>query len=374
VPYDRKAREDAQIVYYRSLANLKRTLPDADIEYLYQQQPVGIDTKGRIILRPEKDAPNPPAHSSELFESVSHAITIHSRHNQINGVCIQFSSHSCEKYSPYKETLYLPRYFINMTLPHRNLSDITFKRENGYQKLKLRADDEIGLPYGVYARLVLLYVTTERVRKKEREFKLGASWRKFLEKMQIDQNGLKHQAVQEQLKRLCATTYHIIEKKRVRKENNQAREKASYSSLLVAEKWMRSDDGVQVTLSPGFFMMTGDSIVPLESRIIHQLRRSPLTLDLYAWLSYRLFRLKEEQFISWKSLEGQFGSNYGRPRDFRAKFHMSLEKVLKHTPPTPVVEVREKGLHLSPGAPSDVEWMERMIARARSSTRFPLMV
>ena len=57
---------------------------------------------------------------------------------------------------------------------------------------------------------------------------------------------------------------------------------------------MRSEDGVQVTLSPGFFMMTGDSIVPLESDIVHKLRRSPLSLDLYAWLSYRLFRLKEE--------------------------------------------------------------------------------
>ena len=374
MPYDRRTREDAEIAYYRAVANLKRTLSDPDIEYLYQQQPVGIDQKGRIILRPEKGASKPPVHSSELFEAVSSDIALHSRHNLINGVSIQFSSQSCEKYSPYKETLYLPRYFINMTLPHRKLSGITFKRENGNQTLKLRADDEIGLPYGVYARLVLLYMTTERVRTKEREFKLGASWSNFLKKMQIGKNGLKHQAVQEQLKRLCATTYHIIDKKRVREENNQVRKKESYSSLLVAEQWMRSEDGVQVTLSPGFFMMTSDSIVPLESRIVHKLRRSPLSLDLYAWLSYRLFRLKEEKTISWKSLERQFGSDYSRPRDFRAKFQTSLEKVLKHTPLAPVVEVRRKGLYLSPGTPSDVEWMERMIFRARSSTRHPVMI
>ena len=137
---------------------------------------------------------------------------------------------------------------------------------------------------------------------------------------------------------------------------------------------MRSEDGVQVTLSPGFFMMTSDSIVPLESRIVHKLRRSPLTLDLYAWLSYRLFRLKEETSIGWHDLERQFGSDYKRPRAFRAKFQTSLEKVLKHTPSTPVVEVRKKGLHLSPGSSSDVEWMERMIARARSSTRHPNMI
>ncbi|MDE0294443.1 MAG: replication protein RepA [Bryobacterales bacterium] len=374
MPYDQRAREDAGIAYHRAVANLKRTFSDPDIEYLYQQQPVGIDTKGRIILRPENGAAKPPAHSSELFEAVSSEIALHSRHNLVNGVCIQFSSHSCEKYSPYKDTLYLPRYFINMTLPHRKVSDIVFKRVNGKQTLKLRADDEIGLPYGVYARLVLLYVTTERVRKKEREFKLGASWSKFLEKMQINKNGPRNQAVQEQLKRLCATTYHIIDKSRVQQGNNQIRKKEAFSSLLVAEKWMRSDKGVEVTLSPGFFLMTSDSVVPLESRIVHKLRRSPLSLDLYAWLSYRLFTLKEEQFIPWKGLEGQFGSHYGRPVDFRKKFRSSLESVLIHTPPSPVVDVRNMGLHLSPGAPSDVEWMERMIARARSSTRFPLMI
>ena len=365
MPFDRKAREDAEIAYYRAVSSLKRTLSDPDIEYLYQQQPVGIDLKGRIILRPEKDAPKPPAHSSELLQALSSEIALHSRHNLVTGVCIQFSSHSCEKYSPYKEMLYLPRYFVNMTLPHRKLGGSIFRRENGGQFLSLRSDPTIGLPYGVYARLVLLYVTTERIRTKEREFKLGASWRNFLEKMQVIGSGPKIRAVQQQLRRLCGATYHIYEK------NDHSE---SDSHLLLAEKWMRSEDGVHVTLSPGFFMMTGDSIVPLESRIIHKLRRSPLSLDLYAWLSYRLFRLKKKTFIPWHKLEPQFGADYERRRDFRARFQMSLEKVLKHTPPTPVVEVREKGLYLSPGPPSDVEWMERMIARARSSTRYPIMV
>ncbi len=365
MPFDRKAREDAEIIYYRVVANLKRTLSDPDIEYLYQQQPVGINTKGQIILRPERDAPKPPSHSRELLQTLSSEIAIHSRHNLINGVSIQFSSHSCEKYSPYKELLYLPRYFVNMTLPHRNVSDLEFSRKNGNQELVLQANPRIGLPYGVYARLVLLYVTTERVRTKDREFKLGASWRKFLEKMQVIGSGPRIQAIQDQLRRLCGATYHIYEK---------TRSSEADSNLLIAEKWMRSKDGVEVALSPGFFMMTSDSIVPLESGIVHKLSRSPLTLDLYGWLSYRLFRLKKEQFITWKSLEGQFGSNYNRPRSFREKFQVSLAKVLEHKPLTPVIEVRKKGLHLRPGSPSDVEWAERMIARARSRTRHPIMI
>ncbi len=365
LPYDQRTREDAQIAYYRAVDNLTRTLPDPDIQYLNHQQPVGIDTKGRIVLRPEKDAPKPPSHSSELLQALSSEIAIHSRHNLINGVVIQFSSHSCEKYSPYKELLYLPRYFVNMTLPHSNVGGSVFRRKNGKQELSLRADPSIGLPYGVYARLVLLYVTTERVRTKEREFELGASWRKFLEKMQIIGSGPRIQAIQDQLRRLCGATYHIYEK---------TRSSEADSNLLLAERWMRSKDGVKITLSPGFFMMTGDSIVPLESRIVHKLCRSPLTLDLYAWLSYRLFRLKEEKTISWQSLELQFGAKYGRTVDFRKKFRKSLMQLLKHTRLAPGVEVRKNGLHIRPSSPSDVEWTERMIARARSSTRRPIMI
>ena len=368
MPYDRKSREDAEIAYYRAVSNLKRTLSDPDIEYLYQQQPVGIDTKGRIILRPEKDASKPPAHSGKLLQEVSSEIALHSRHNLVNGVSVQFSSHSCEKYSPYKETLFMPRYLVNMTLPHRKVDGVEFTRSNGGQRLTLMASRPVGLPYGVYARLVLLYMTTERVRTKEREFKLGASWREFLRKMQISWSGnprVGRNAVQEQLKRICGTLYQI---------HDVRRDSESISNLLVADDWIRSEDGVHVTLSPGFFMMTGDSVIPLESDIVHKLRRSPLMLDLYAWLSCRLFVLKNGTTIPWRLLEHQFGADYRRPVDFRKAFRKSLEVVMQHKPLAPGLEVREKGLLLSPGKPSDVEWMERMIARARSSTRYPVLI
>ena len=367
MPYDRKAREDAEIAYYRSVANLKRTLSGADIEFLYQQHPVGIHPQGRIILRPERGAAQPPRHYMELLEAVSSDIALHSRHNLINGVTLQSFSHSCEKYSPFKKTLYLPRYFINMTLPHSRSNKIVFTRYNGSQTLKLQADDEIGLPYGVYARLVLIFLTSQRVFTNEREFKLGASWSKFLSDMQIHKNGKKVQAVKEQLKRLCATTYRIFDSREV----NEVRKDDSFSQMLVAEKWMRSKDGVEVTLSPGFFIMTGDSVVPLQSDIVRKLRRSPLTLDLYAWLSCRLYKLEKKAFIPWHQLMPQFGANYRRLVDFRKKFRSCLEKVLKYNPPSPGVELRQNGLHLSPGSTSDVEWMERMITRARSSARFP---
>ena len=362
MPYDQRSRKAGQIAYLQAVSNLKRTLPDQDIEYLYKQQPVGIDPKGRIILRADNATSEHSAYHSKLLQAVAKDLV---KCDWASGLTFQFSSHSCEKHSPYKELLYMPRYLVNMTLPHRQVSGNEFSRHNGNQELSLLTKRSIGLPYGVYARLILLYLTTERVRKKEREFQLGASWRAFLRKMQLTESGEKIQAIQEQLKRLCATLYTIHD---VRKNSE------SISNLVVADEWMRSDDGVNITLSPSFFLMTGDSVVPLESRIVHKLRRSPLMLDLYSWLSCRLFVLKKETTIPWYSLENQFGADYGRPVDFRRSFRISLDTVLKHKPVAPQIKLHEKGLHLTPGSPSDVEWMERQVVRACSSTRFPILI
>ena len=362
MPYDQKARKAGQIAYLTAVSNLKRTLPDQDIEYLYKQQPVGIDPKGRIILRADNATSEHSADHSKLFQAVAKELV---KCDWANGLTFQFSSHSCEKYSPYKELLYVPRYLVNMTLPHRKVSGNEFSRRNGAQELSLLAARSIGLPYGVYARLILMYLTTERVRSKDRQFQLGASWRAFLKKMQITESGPRIQAVQEQLKRLCSTLYQIHD---VRKDSE------SISNLVVADEWMRSEDGVNITLSPSFYLMTGDSVVPLESRIVHKFRRSPLMLDLYSWLSCRLFVLRKETTIPWHSLENQFGADYRRPRAFRAKFLLSLETVLKQSPLAPQIEIREKGLHLTPGSPSDVEWMERQVTRACSSNRYPILI
>ena len=94
-------------------------------------------------------------------------------------------------------------------------------------------------------------------------------------------------------------------------------------------------------------------------------------LDLYAWLTYRTWKINKESFIGWHKLQQQFGAHYKRKRDFRAKFHRSLDAVLKQNPISPLVEIRKKGLLLAPGSAADMEWVERQIARAVSTTRFP---
>ena len=54
------------------------------------------------------------------------------------------------------------------------------------------------------------------------------------------------------------------------------------------------------------------------------LKRSPLALDIYFWLTYRMSYLQKDTLIPWEFLQMQFGAYYatdGRgPRDFKKKF------------------------------------------------------
>ena len=130
--------------------------------------------------------------------------------------------------------------------------------------------------------------------------------------------------------------------------------------MFITDQWSRSAKGIQISLSEKFFLLSGESVVPLETKIIHQLRKSPLAIDLYSWLTHRTINVKHPTLIKWKDLELQFGSNYKRHRDFRSKFCNTLAVVLQQKPVTPVLEFLPEGLSLKPGSAADIDWIERL--------------
>ena len=105
-----------------------------------------------------------------------------------------------------------------------------------------------------------------------------------------------------------------------------------------------------IVLGQGFFDEITSSAVPVDLRAIRQLRRSPLAIDLYVWLTYRMSYLKKPTMIPWESLQAQFGSTYARPRDFRRKAFTQLEKVIR-VYPTLRVSQNDTGLRLHPSPP-----------------------
>ena len=67
--------------------------------------------------------------------------------------------------------------------------------------------------------------------------------------------------------------------------------------------------------------------------ILKALKRSPLGLDLYLWVTYRTFALKRQQRLSWRQLYRQFGADPAKSTDkrtvlnFRSKVLREFKKI-----------------------------------------------
>ena len=89
----------------------------------------------------------------------------------------------------------------------------------------------------------------------------------------------------------------------------------------------RIGNGSSLMLSSVLFHSILERSAPLATSAIKQLRKSPMDLDVYAWLVHRLFHLSKPSMVSWEQLSNQFGHNYREPRNFRRFFLDSLKRV-----------------------------------------------
>ncbi|CAL94658.1 protein kinase [Azoarcus olearius] len=109
----------------------------------------------------------------------------------------------------------------------------------------------------------------------------------------------------------------------------------------------------QVRLSHGFFRECIENPVPIDLRAYKALRGSPLAMDVYTWLTYRMsYTHRRSRPIRWEPLMMQFGCDYGTEtgqavRDFRKAFLKALKLVLVVYPQAQI-EVGDTGLLLLP--------------------------
>lgn len=102
-----------------------------------------------------------------------------------------------------------------------------------------------------------------------------------------------------------------------------------------------------VVLSAEFYDELLTHAVPIDLRPLGALKGSPLALDIYSWLTYRMSYLRKPCLIPWEALQTQSGANYSRPRDFKRKFLAHLADVL-HVYPSARLSEQPAGLLLRP--------------------------
>ena len=249
---------------------------------------------------------------------------------------------------------FMARAMVQATLPHRKVLGNEFTRTNGNYSLSILAPSAIGLPYGTVPRLLLAWLTTEAVKTRSRELELGDSLSGFMRELDLVPTGGRWGSItrlKDQTRRLFASSITAMYEKGpgFAVINQSVADRAIFwwdvKSPEQAGLWKSS-----VVLSERFFHEVIDRPVPIDMRAIKALKKSPMALDIYAWLTYRASYLKQPTVIPWQSLAMQFGSNYAQIRDFRAAFLTELKKVVT-VYSVIKVEPTERGLMIRPSPP-----------------------
>jgi len=236
---------------------------------------------------------------------------------------------------------FMARMMVQVTMPHSMPTSDRFVRTNGRFTIQMVAGDlGFGLPYGSIPRLVLAWMTTEAVRTKSRELDLGRSFSAFVRAVGLipqganvsgGKRGVGKIALRQTLALLKAiVTWSDAEDARHRGKN-----------IVIADDYDLAWDPSHVddltlwkstvSLSEKFFQEITAAPVPLDLRALKALKRSPMRLDIYSWLTWRMFSVKRPTQIPWEYLKAQFGAGYAEDaqglRDFKKAFLEALQAV-----------------------------------------------
>jgi hypothetical protein len=225
----------------------------------------------------------------------------------------------------------------------------------------------MGYPYGSIPRLLLAWIGKEVKLRKEREIPLGNSLVAFMAELGMNSaTGGKNGSItrlREQMRRTFSSKIAILDNPDTslvdwRGEGFNLVDKSAIWWDTHASPDQSDLFESKISLSERFYEELANSPVPVDMRALRDLKNSPSALDLYCYLTYRMFTLRRETTVPWESLKMQFGSDVANIRKFRWQFHQALKAVLVVYPDAKV-DLNTAGLILKPSATS-----VRRLARA----------
>lgn len=267
--------------------------------------------------------------------------------------------------------VFTPRLFTKVTFPHsaRAANNKVIDLHNG--NLHVGMSNALdGLPYGHYARLVLFWLTKEACRRCKnvgiddideateldldlaRTIPLGDSAHRILREMNIVKPGQRagknhYTALARQIKRIMHTTISVrydTDTANCVSEDTESYLVGEHSHLLWQKSAMpeKFDNGSHIVLTEAFFKELVKHTVPLDAIHVRKLHRSSLALDLYAWLSHRLYTHRGKTHVTWGQLRGQIGLTYADTdqgmRNFRVSVRKAIAKVKEAWPEAGISE------------------------------------
>ena len=255
---------------------------------------------------------------------------------------------------PDLQSGYMARALVQTTLPHSDPGASYFERRNGTVNLSITGRPTIGLPYGKDPRLILAWICTEAVRTKNPVLNLGRSMSDFARKLQLNPRDTRTAArLRNQAERLFSSLISI---------EYTGNDEYRLANIVIAKNaflcWDARDPDKQslweseLTLNSDFYAEITHAPVPVRLDHLRALAKSPMEMDIYTWLTYRIHRTAltgQPVTIPWPSLRKQFGADFARRRDFQTSFCAALQKALLLLPNLrPYVTESRTGLQIKP--------------------------
>jgi len=247
----------------------------------------------------------------------------------------------------FEDRAFAARELVQATLPHSDPGSSLpiWSRSNGNYSLSIRpgikrdASGELvnlGYPYGTLPRLLLFWITTECVRTKSRRLQLGGSLNSFLRAMGLNPatgGGKRGDAkrLSNQMERLFRSqiSFDYADQTVSRWVNMEITSAGQlWWDPKAPDQFGLWDSWVE--LGEKFFEALTSRPFPVDLRVLRALKKSPLALDLYAWLVYKNFAATTKGkpvFVDWKGLRDQLGGEYSRMVDFRRAVRDTLRMI-----------------------------------------------
>ena len=196
---------------------------------------------------------------------------------------------------------------------------VTLRVESGTLTDDTGVSRVVGLPYGAYARLICIDWSSQAYNNRSRDIHLGRNLVDTMRRLGLPKGGKTWQQLLDQAERLaaCHLTFNIHSKGKGRSGfiNQTIVDTAVFSEAQKGGRFVE-----RIRLSEGFFQQIMQHPVAIDPLSIKAIRNSPMAIDIYCWLAFRLLAVTADTTISWAALKAQFGTGYAAMRNFKTQF------------------------------------------------------
>jgi hypothetical protein len=201
----------------------------------------------------------------------------------------------------------------------------TIEIEFGNLRYRITGHDKYGLPYGIYAKILMIFIETEitfskrglgRITETDGRLRLhfGQSLRDFARLVGYGSDGKTLRHLSDQWEKICRLQISVNYNAKVNPNYPEEFPLTEYRWFCWNNKSSRLTRSY-IDISKPYFEYVAVRGFPLLQQVVHNLRSAPMGVDFYKFITYRSYSQRYIQIPLWE-LRNEFGWN-SRVTDIR---------------------------------------------------------